>query len=540
MQLLDFIGEESSVAKHRIIFMSVISGIANAVLLAMINHAAENVSNDSEQSRYFIMYILAFLLFIYTQKYALHQSMLAIEEALRKVRVRIANKLRHTEYSFIENNARSDLYLRLTQDTNVISQSIMLISSAAQASILVVACLIYIAWISPLSFLISSVIISITVYIYLDHRYQTRQQLVLASKTEKSFFITLSHLLDGFKELKLNQAKNNAVFEDIEKTSLKSEAIKIQVGEFEVTDWIISRLCFYTLLPILVFIVPLFDVEQSGEIFKITAAVLFIMGPINILVGAIPTLNRVNVTLDSFIALEKDIDAATHANPQTSVVWRDFKQIEFKNLCFNYYDKQERTLFSTGPNNLVLEKGELLFIVGGNGSGKSTLLKLLTGLYYPATGSIHCDERLINDINYASFRELFSAVFTDFHLFNRLYGLKDIDEEKLNYWLKKMALDEKTSYSSEGYFTNTNLSTGQRKRLAFIATILEDKPIMIFDELAADQDPTFRRYFYEQVLPDLKKQGKTIIAVSHDEHYFHCADRVLKMDDGLISEYHVE
>ena len=541
MKLLNFINKESKLAKSRIIFMSIFSGIANALLIAIINHAAETGFGNGIQIRLFFLYLLAFCLFLYTQKFVLAQSMLAIEAALRNVRVRIADKLRSTEFSFIEQSNRNDLYIRLTQDANLISQSIMLLSSAGQAAILIVACLLYILWVSPLSFLITVSVTGTTAFIYFSHREKTRQQLQLARQKENTFFDTLSHLLDGFKELKLNRAKRDDLFSDICKTSAEAELIKVEVGNLEVTDWIVARLSFYTLLPLLVFVIPAIQGEQSDQIYKITAAILFIMGPMSLLIGAIPALSRVNIALDNFQNLEQEVDQATHQTVDSKgEAWHDFNQLIFKDLCFGYYDNRQQLLFSLGPNSITLNKGELLFIVGGNGSGKSTLLKLMTGLYYPSSGVIYRDNDLINDDNYPSFRELFSTVFTDFHLFNRLYGLTNIDEQKITFWLKKMQLHEKTAYSPSGYFTETNLSTGQKKRLAFITAILEDKPILIFDELAADQDPQFRQYFYETVLPELTEQGKTVIAVTHDDRYFHCADRLIAMDNGVLKPYHAD
>jgi putative ATP-binding cassette transporter len=171
--------------------------------------------------------------------------------------------------------------------------------------------------------------------------------------------------------------------------------------------------------------------------------------------------------------------------------------------------------------------------VGGNGSGKSTLLKLLTGLYYPTTGYLDLNRDQIEKTQYASYRELFGIVFTDFHMFDKLYGLSEIDEKQVKGLLRLMQLDKKTKYR-EGEFSQLDLSTGQKKRLAFVTAVLENKPIYIFDELAADQEPQFRQYFYEVVLNDLKKQGKTIIAVTHDDNYFHIADRVLKMEYGRL------
>jgi len=96
-----------------------------------------------------------------------------------------------------------------------------------------------------------------------------------------------------------------------------------------------------------------------------------------------------------------------------------------------------------------------------------------------------------------------------------------------------MRLEGKTDVIA-GRFTNLALSTGQRKRLALLVTLLEDRPIIVLDEWAAEQDPEFRQFFYEELLAELKSRNKTIIAISHDDKYFRCADRVIRLEFGRI------
>lgn len=183
------------------------------------------------------------------------------------------------------------------------------------------------------------------------------------------------------------------------------------------------------------------------------------------------------------------------------------------------------------PIDLEARAGEILFIVGGNGSGKSTLLKALTGLYHPQSGSITMDDTLLNQENATWYRSHFSAVFSEYHLFDRLYGLADVPAERVHELLRLMQLSDKTAFEN-GRFTTLDLSHGQKKRLGLLVALLENRPILVLDEWAADQDPPFRRYFYEELLPQLKQQGKTIIAVTHDDKYFDRADRVVKMEYG--------
>ena len=177
-------------------------------------------------------------------------------------------------------------------------------------------------------------------------------------------------------------------------------------------------------------------------------------------------------------------------------------------------------------------------ILGGNGSGKSTFLKLLTSLYHPESGTLNLNDVAITSGSYMQYRSLFSIVFTDFHLFPKIYGVEKLNAEKVNEFINLMGLKGKTFFDGEK-FTNVKLSTGQRKRLAFICCLLEDKPIMILDEVTADQDPEFKKFFYLTILPDLKKQGKTVIMVSHDDKYFEQFDRIVKMEYGKLVDYSI-
>jgi len=539
MKFIEFINKDSDAPKRKILFMALLSGVANGALLGVINAGAENVSNQTVEARYFLLYITALVAYVYTQKYALTQATIALEVAIRKVRVRIANKLRHTELLFIENTGRGEIYTSLTQDSNIISQTALYLISAGQSTIVLIFSLLYMAVLSSLSFWISVIVISLTLYWYFATHKKVSDTLQTATQKESQFFNTFNHILEGFKEIKINHLKNDDLFHQIEHISNETEQLKIKVGLQSVNLLMVSRVGIFSLLAVLVFIMPLLVSTQMEVIFEMTAATLFIIGPINIIILTLPMLARTNVALTNLYDLENELDtiiAGNHQGKFSTTPPDEFQKICFSEVTFQYTDKQAKTLFSLGPINLTIKPGELLFILGGNGSGKSTLLKLLVGLYYPFGGCLYLDDDEIDQTNYQSYRELFSIIFTDFHLFDRLYGLRDIDEGRLKSLLRLMELDKKTKYI-DGQFTHLDLSTGQKKRLAFISSILENKSIYIFDELVADQDPHFRQYFYEVLLQDLKKQGKTIVAVTHDDKYFHTADHILKMEYGQLVNY---
>lgn len=216
----------------------------------------------------------------------------------------------------------------------------------------------------------------------------------------------------------------------------------------------------------------------------------------------------------------------------------EWNRLDLKGVTFAYPADNEGRAFMLGPLNFTLRRGELIFVVGGNGSGKSTLMKVLTGLYSPQSGMIQLDGLSITDDNRSHYCRYFSAVFSDFYLFDSLLGLggPHLDACASRY-LVELELDAKVQIS-DGAFSTTALSQGQRKRLALLTAFIEDRPIYVLDEWAADQDPHYREIFYKRLLPELKSRGKTVVVISHDDHYYDVADRIVKLDYGRVEYDH--
>lgn len=538
MPLMRFIERENRRSYWQVLLIATVSGIANSLLLGIINHAAEAVTQNADLTQYFLLYITAFVLFLYGQWYAFGQAIQMVEEAIFNTRSRLTRKVQQVELAFIETQGSNELYSRLTQSDTLISQSIPQIIGAFQMFALMVFSLLYLGYVSVASFVITLLAIGLGVVYFLMQSQAIRAALHTVKQKEESYFASISHLVNGFKEIKVNEQKAKDLLKGITSASHDVQLIKYEVGKLEATIWGFGRLFIYALLPIMVFILPNLLHEQTQDIFKIVATLLFLTGSVTALVNIIPILNRVNLAVEDVFALETTMDnAIAHSQviAANTVNFQDFNTLSIDCMQFSY-PSTTGAAFGVGPFNEKIQRGELLFIIGGNGSGKSTFLKLLTGLYYPQTGGLSVDDTPIDVGTYAAYRRLFSIIFTDFHLFDKFYGVPDVDVQKVNEWLEKMQMQHKVEYKNGG-FTSTNLSTGQRKRLAFIAAMLEDRPILVMDEFAADQDPQFRQYFYETLLGEVKSMGKTIIAVTHDDHYFHVADRVWKMDEGRIEKH---
>jgi putative ATP-binding cassette transporter len=533
--LLEFFRRESESPWRAILIMAVLSGIANGILLAVINASAGTTSHLFLNLRYLVIFLLAFVLFYYTKKQAMTKSTVIVEQVLRAVRVRITDKIRSSALLAFEGIGREVIHNRITQESTTISQAAPILINASQSAIMLIFASIYILYLSEAALLISVVSIGGGMIMYLAHHKQVSGELREADLKEREFLASLNQVMDGFKEIKLNRRKSDDLFAHYKEISFDAERLRIRTGTMFVTDFMFSQVAFYLLLACLIFLMPRFSQTSTVTVIKLTASILFIIGPLETFISAIPFFAKANVAAFNLQELEKRLDEAHDmTSAETAIeVPASFNTISFEDVMFSYFDPEGRRLFSVGPINEKVRQGEVLFVVGGNGSGKSTFLKLLTGLYAPLSGTVMIDDIALERDSIASYRELFSIVFTDFHLFERLYGIENLDIDRINRLLREMDLDKKTSFSN-GSFSNVNLSTGQRKRLAIIAALMDDRPVYVFDEVAADQDPIFRKYFYETFLANLKSAGKTVIAVSHDDRYFHVADRIIKMDYGKV------
>ncbi len=539
MNLVRLLKEDAGAAVRSILWLALISGIANGVLLAIINSAAANTNSASPNIPQLAMFAIAITLFIYTKRLSLMRSTVMAESVITRFRLRIGDKYRKSELELAEKIDKSVIESRLSQDTLMLSQAAGEIINAVQSAVMVTVCILYLAMLSVSAFVATLLMIAAGVSIYLANQKKLMAELHRSTQKEVEFFNTLNHLVSGFKELKMNRAKSDDLYENTYRDiSVSAEALKVKTGGEFIKNYIFSQTFFYVLIGVLVFLLPTMSPTYGDVLTKTTAVILFIIGPLTSMVGTIPIYSKANVAVDNLYQFEHFLDSHLNGGVTVSPLrFEDFKKIELEKVHFAYANSASATGFAVGPFDFEVQRGETVFIVGGNGSGKSTLMKLLVALYRPAAGGITVDGLRLQKQHYAHYRELFSIIFTDFHLFERLYGVQHVDERHVLRLLKEMQLDDKTGFEN-GRFTNLNLSTGQKKRLALIIAMLDDRPILALDEFAADQDPSFRAYFYETILQELKARGKTVIAITHDDKYFGFADRVVKMEDGKIEPYH--
>lgn len=531
--LLRLLQHSESKFNVRLIWMAALSGFANAGLLAVINAAADNSASASANGRFLALFVIVVLVFLRAQRYILLTSVAEVERVLDEIRRRISSLIARSDLRQIEQVGRAQIYASLHRETVTISQATSSLVIAAQSLLMVGFSLIYLGWLSRAALALMLIAMAIAIRAYLKRAETSNRLMHDAISTENEYFDALNHLLDGFKETKLRRERAGALSARLARISMRLHDVKVESGSSFALQFVYGQLAVYLLLGAVVFLLPRLAADYTDVVIKATASILFIIGPLNNLLATMPSFSAANIAAESIADLETQLERAANGSPPPDagmVAAASPAALHARDITFRFVDANGDTSFSVGPVSLDIAPGETLFIVGGNGSGKSTLLKLLTGLYAPDGGALSLGDTPLTKDTAPWYRSHFAAVFSDYHLFDRLYGFPDTPP-RLAELLRTFEIDHKTGVV-DGRFTAVDLSAGQRKRLALAVALLEERPILVCDEWAADQDPEFRRYFYETLIPRLKAAGVTVIAATHDDRYFHLADRVLKMEDG--------
>lgn len=542
MDFFDFLKNESDAFQTKLLAVFAISGLINFIIIVVIIASISMPDGNTLQN--LAIFSVAIFAFVRTQRYSMDQSTQIVEGVITQIRSRLVDKIRRSNLSSFENIGESRLMNLLTQETLTISSAARLFSRLCSTVTLLVVGFLFIAYISIPALFITLGLIALGVLAYRDKKHSHEKDLKEASIKENLYFEKVNHLLDGFKEVKVNDDRSDDLFTNfITRIGEETEALKVRSSAQQTQTIIFAQVFCYILMGFMIFIFPSFVQIDHAQLVQIVSVILFLTtGPLQEAVGVFPFVERANVAVRNLRDLEAELEQIEleTVRPTGKRKPKPFESLVCKDVTYEYNHSKSDSQFRIGPINFKLNQGEIVFIMGGNGAGKSTFFKVLTGLYYWDRGEILHNGRRVNKRNLSVYRGCFSIVFQDMHLFDRLYGVRRIDATRVSHLLDIMQLDDKTSILEDGSIENLQLSTGQKKRLALIIGDLENRDICVFDEWAADQDPQFREYFYETYLPELKKQGKTILAITHDDRYYHKADRIYKMEYGQLIDYKLD
>lgn len=525
---------------YPLIMISFASGFGNTMIIFSINEAINRLSTSytgfasmSTVNLGLVFYfILGVALYIFGQKLIKGKLIAVTNEVIYEKRAAIIARVLNASLDDFEAIGAGNVQACLNNDTEVMSNAPTMVIGMLTDTVTLLGCFVYLSIVNVYGFLLSLGVILVAVSFYYLAGRSANKLLEQARDIQNVFFEFINDCIGGFKDLNLHSLKRTAFQQDMLASCDEFKVKRTVAAITFLNAEIIGDLLFTLVIGTVAFVFPVLFVSiQAQTLGTYIFIFLYMNVPVNGLLRAIPQVFRVRVSWKRTDDLVKQIAriASTKPVPLLDVTAETGITLETEDLEYAYHTQDHS--FRLGPINLKIHPQEILFITGGNGSGKTTLARLLTGLYQPQKGRI-----LLNgcELTRDTLGEYYSPVFSDFYLFKKLYGIDYVTKQSEIDELLNVLRMQDTMHITNGEFSTLKLSTGQRKRLALLVSYLEDKHIFIFDEWAADQDPDFRRYFYQEFIHNLKKKGKCVIAITHDDRYFDLADTVIKMEMGKM------
>lgn len=540
----DLLTPTSKRALNRMIQASFLLGAAFFCLLMVLSLGMDELGKEAQDFRLSLLYVLAVAAMLATDRWhRLANTRLAIE-IVTHINTSIAQSLFALEYTAYETLDKDRILSVISEDSRTTSDGIDAAARFFLLFVLQVAEVFYLAFLSTTIFVVS---LTFLIIIYLFVALLLRR-IVQLEDDVSAFDARLYHgfdgLLFGFKELRLNQRKKQTFLQtEIAQPLLRMAEEKQREKYFLSLLFVLCDVSLLLFAGLFIMLIPMVEADKAELAARGGLIILFF--PMALFME-LPTVSRAALALGRLRSMMRYLEglapptarSATTPNDRFDVsgepkpVYTSAPLLACEEVIYHYPDREEEAGFSLGPVTFAIEPGTITFLVGGNGSGKSTCLKVLIGLYPPSTGAITLDGKAVD---MSTHREAFATVFADSYLFPQLLGVDHADEDQVNALLRRWGIGHKTRFEA-GRFTRIALSTGQKKRVAMVSALLENKPFLVLDEWAADQDPEFRTWFYRTFLPELRDQGKTIIMASHDDRFFDIADQVLHFDYGRLRE----
>ncbi|MEO0707341.1 MAG: cyclic peptide export ABC transporter [Cyanobacteria bacterium J06649_5] len=562
MNLLTLLLQSSRRLVAIALLAGLVSGVCSAQLIALINQGLNRAAGAFSSVGWFAgLVALALVSRLVSELLLIRLS----QRVVYRMRLTLSEHILAAPLPQIERWGSPKLLAALTEDVQTVAHAVAYIPSACIAIAVVAGCLAYLCWLSQAIFLGFLIFLLLAVLSYQAVTHRAKDALSRARDEQDRLFFQLRSLTEGIKELKQNQSRQRAFIHEALTPTVENFRQYNTAGmtAFSIgLTW--TQLLLFTVIGLVNFGLPQVLSLPPSVISGYTLTMIFLIIPLDALTTILPLLSKAEIALNKIEAMQLRFvgngersacvgkeeakkentkkENTKKGSPKQDKPDKDWLTLQFSAVRYAHpletaAENDAGSCFELGPIDLTIHRQELIFLTGGNGSGKSTFAKLLTGLYQPDSGAIALDNLVITADNRTWYRQQFSVVFYDFHLFDRLLGKQDtaFQNQQINDHLDRLQLKTKVSIH-EGQFSTLALSQGQRRRLALLVSYLEDRPFCVFDEWAADQDPAFRELFYKQLLPELQQRGKTVVVITHDDRYFHLADRVLKLDYGKIVE----
>ncbi len=540
MKFLRFVFSRSGKAR-RLLFGAVVVGmVAGSGSVGLLTLVNRSLRQGAHPTLAHIGLLFAGLCVLVTVGRVSSVGLLSLlgQGMVKDLRLELSRQILAAPLPTLEELGPHRLLATLTNDINALTQALVFVPVVFINGTIVVGCLGYLAWLDSRLFLMLLGVVVVGVATYRLPAALGIRRFQEAREEQDALFRHFKALTDGVKELKLHRRRRWAFAGYLTETVERVRHLRVVAALIYGTAASWGHLLFFVVIGVLLLARPDFIGASHDTLVGYTLVLLYMMSPLQNLLDNLPVLGRAEVAVDKVQNLGFSLASVQEAGldePPADEAEPAWERLELRGVTHTYRREGQDRDFQLGPVDLALAPGELVFLVGGNGSGKTTLAKILLGLYAPDEGAVEVDGRPVaSGEGLDEYRQLFSAVFSDFFLFENLLGLEtaDVDEQARRY-LQALQLSHKVEVQG-GRLSTTELSQGQRKRLALLTAYLEDRPIYLFDEWAADQDPMFKEIFYREILAELQRRGKTVVVISHDDRYYPLADRVIKLEDGQL------
>jgi putative ATP-binding cassette transporter len=524
-------------ASRGLVVLSVLAGLAGGVsavaLIAMVQRTLADPAGSSARLAlvFFGLCLTAALGRIVAQATMVHLA----QGTVCRLCLRLCRQLLAVPLPTFEALDASAVLAVLTEDIVLVAGGLVGVPLLGINLPIVILCVAYLGWISLPLLAAALVFAALAIAIFQLAALGAIRRLEQARGAQDHLVSHFRSLIAGFRELKQHEMRRHAFFTG----GLQPAALRVRNENTAgltlfaaAAGW--GQVAFFGFLGFLLFVFSGRLSLGRDVLGSVVLVVIYIMTPLDVVLTWLPILARARVSLRRIealgLSLEEGVAEPVTPGGGTGRGFKEVAEISLEGVSYAY----DRDGFALGPIDLTLQPGEIVFLAGGNGSGKTTLVKLLAGLYTPARGTIRVNGRPVTPATLEAYRQLFSVVFVDGHLFPSLLGLDrhDLDEDAAAL-VARLGLEDKVQVQA-GTFSTTELSQGQKKRLALCTAWLEDRPIVILDEWAANQDPVFRRLFYDELLPEWRARGKTLVVITHDEEYYGVADRVVRIAGGRV------
>ena len=536
MKLLSLFLKSSRSIFALCIFLGLLSGGANAGLIALLNRALART--DFHDSRMAVAFFATGVLALAARICAGLVLNRLNYQILHQVRLGVCRRVLEAPLRHLEQRGPQAVLTAIIDDSIAMSTAMQIFPQMLISGALIVGCLGYLVSLSWQLFLGVFGVVALAAVGFWWRNLFAAKLTTEARISHERFVGHVGALIRGLKELKLHAPRRNDFRTSLlEATSEQYRDASVRSNRIYIVNAGVGGFVIFFFVGMVLFVLPHLSHAAREALTGYALVVLFLQQPFEQILGEFPHLMRGDVALRQLTAL--GVELGTEPAPELTLTSQasmpPFRSLALVDVVHRYRSDVDGSQFELGPLSLEVARGEVLFIVGGNGGGKTTLAKTLTGLYEPESGRVLWNGEQVDTHNREAYRQLFSTVFSDFQLFDSMLGIsKDVVAERGPALLQKLQLTHKVTFE-DGRLSSLELSQGQRKRLALLCAYLEDRPVYVFDEWAADQDPRFKEIFYRELIPEMKRAGKTVIVISHDERYFGVSDRIVYLDEGKLT-----